>query len=283
MTQKRNYLMNKAIERLIVQIYAKVYKEVFNTSNTNMLIKNDMQAVINSLSALQSSQKYNEFAVKFAQSLAAKGVRGQKGIWRKFYEAAKKAHYIGLPKTWAAFEAKIMTNAISHNFQMIKSIPDRMKEILGHKYTSTLIEEVAKGNLPRGSFRNMLAKHGHKQATLIARTETAKLQTAILENRATSLGSIVYRWLSSKDRRTRPSHQMMNGVIVFWRPQTQKPKLDNMQGNAGEFPNCRCTPQPIVDIVDLTQQSYKVYDYNSHKIITMTKKELISAIQKGTL
>lgn len=275
--------MNKQIEKLIAQIYSKVYKEVFNKTNTSTLLKNDRQAVENALSTLQSSQKYNDFAMKFAQSLATKGVRGQKGIWRKFYEAAKKAHYIGLPKTWSAFEAKIMTDAISHNFQMIKSIPDKMKEILGHKYTSTLIEEVAKGKLARGTFATMLAKHGHKHAKLIARTETAKLQTAILENRATSLGSVAYEWLSSRDKRTRPSHQQMNGVIVFWRPHSQKPILDGMQGNAGEFPNCRCTPQPIVDIEDLVKSSYKVYDYNSHKVIIMKKKELIEALQKGTL
>lgn len=275
--------MNKSIERLIAQIYAKVYNEVFNQANTSSLISNNRQQVENSLTNLETSQKYQEFAMKFAKLLAQKGVRGQKGTWRKFYEAAKKRHYIGLPKTWSAFEAKIMTDAISHNFKMIKSIPQRMKEILSHKYTSTLIEEVAKGELPRGSFRQMLASHGHKQATLIARTETAKLQTAILKNRATSLGSVAYEWLSSRDKRTRPSHQAMNGVIVFWRPDSQKPRLDNMQGDAGEFPNCRCSPQPIVDIDDLTLSYYKVYDYNSHQIIKMSKKELIAAIEKGAL
>lgn len=275
--------MNKAIERQINEIYNLIYKQVFNKANTKQLSLNNKQDIINALANLESSEKYQKFAEKFAKILAKKGLRGQKGTWRKFYEAAKKSRYIALPKTWSAFEAQVMTNAISHNFTMIKSIPQRMKEILNHKYTSTLIEEVAKGALPRGSFRNMLAKHGHKQATLIARTETAKLQTAILENRATSLGSICYIWRSSRDRRTRKSHQEMNNVIVFWRPNSDKPKLDNMQGNAGEFPNCRCTPQPIVDIDDLTSNMYKVYDYRYHKIITMTKNELIKAINNGSL
>ena len=275
--------MNKSVERQIVQIYTQIYKQVFNQANTSKLAVNNMQDVLNALSNVAASQKFNEFSMKFAQALAKKGLRGQTGLWRKYYEAAKKAHYVGLPKTWTAFEAQIMTNAISHNFKMIKTIPDRMKEILGHKYTSTLIEEVAKGELPRGSFRRMLAQHGHKQAQLIARTETAKLQTAILENRATSLGSVAYEWLSSRDKRTRPSHREMNGVIVFWRPDSQKPLLDKMRGNAGEFPNCRCTPQPIVDINDLDKAYYKVYDYNTDKIITMSKKQLIEALKKGTL
>lgn len=276
--------MNKAIERQIAQIYAEVYKQAFNKTNSTALSNNDRKAVENALSNIEASQKYNDFAIKFAQMLAKKGVRGQKGLWRKYYEAAKSTHYIGLPKTWNAFETSVMNNAIRHNFQMIKSIPQRMKEILGHKYTSTLIEEVAKGNLPRGTFRSMLAKHGHKQATLIARTETAKLQTAILENRSTTLGSVAYEWLSSKDKRTRPSHRAMNGVIVFWRPDSQKPLLDNMRGNAGEFPNCRCTPQPIVDPEEQLKESYyKVYNYNTDKIERISRQDLLSAIQKGAL
>lgn len=275
--------MNKSIERQIAQIYNTVYNEVFNKSNSAKLAGGSKKEVSNALTRLELSQKYDDFAAKFAQELAKKGLRGQKGVWRKYYETAKKAHYIALPKTWNAFEAQIMTNAISHNFEMIKSIPQKMKEILGHKYTSTLIEEVAKGKLPRGSFQKMLAKHGHKHATLIARTETAKLQTAILENRATSLGSVAYIWLSSNDKRTRPSHRAMNGVIVFWRPDSQKPLLDNMRGNAGEFPNCRCTPQPIVDFDDFTKTHYKVYDYRYDKVITMTKNDIINAIEKGSL
>ena len=63
----------------------------------------------------------------------------------------------------------------------------------------------------------------------------------------------------------------------------EKPLLDNMRGNAGEFPNCRCSPEPIFDENDLTKSNYKVYDYRNHKIINMSKKELIQALQKGSL
>jgi hypothetical protein len=76
----------------------------------------------------------------------------------------------------------------------------------------------------------------------------------------------------------------MNGVVVFWRTnELEKPRLDNMYGNAGEFPNCRCDPQIIFDENDLDKNNYKVYNYNSHTIINMTKKELINALEKGEL
>lgn len=272
--------MNKAIERQINQIYSEVYKKVFNNKNLAGLASGQKSGVYNTVASLNNSQQYEEFAMKFAKALAKKGLASQRGIWRKYFEAARAAHYIALPKTFNQYEAQIMSKAVKQNFTMIKTIPDKMIEIMNHKYTSTLIEEVAKGTLPRGSFRRMLASHGSKNAGVIARTETAKLQTAILESRATDLGSVAYTWLSSNDKRTRPSHRAMNGVVVFWK---HKPLLDKMTGHAGEFPNCRCSPNPIMDEDDLTKSNYKVYDYRNDTIIILSKKQLIEALEKGGL
>ena len=275
--------MNKAVERQINQIYNEIYKKVFNKTNTIMLANGSRLNIQQALATLQGSDKYNEFATKFAQVLAKKGLNRERGLWRKYYNAAKAAHYVALPQTYKEFEMQSYSNAVKHNFNMIKSIPNRMMEILNHKYTSALIEEVAKGTTSRGSFQKLLAKHGHKQAKLIARTETAKLQTAITEQRSINVGAITYTWLSSNDRRTRPSHRAMNGVIVFWRPDLEKPLLDGMRGNAGELPNCRCDAQPNVDINDFTKPIYKVYDYRKDKIVNMSRKLLIEAINNGHL
>ena len=273
-----------AVERQIQQIYHKVYKKVFTTQNTSALAKNNRQPAIDMLTQLEMSKSYDDFAKKFAKSLAKKGLQNQRGLWRKYYDAARKNRLIALSKTWTQFEADVMTQAIEQNFTMIKSIPEKMKEVLHHKYTSTLIAEVAKGQLTRGSFTRMLAQHGNKHATLIARTETAKLQTAIIENRATQLGSVVYQWLSSKDKRTRLSHKNMDGVIVWWKPiNGNKPLLDNMRGNAGEFPNCRCSPEPMLDESDFTSNWYRVYDYNTDTIIRLSKTNLLEKIKTGSL
>lgn len=272
------------IQKQIQEIYNKVYKEVFNKSATKNLMEGERSDIEQRLIKLQGSNKYNEFAKKFAKELAKQGLSKERGVWRKYYEAAKRAHHIVLPATYKEFEFQILTKTVQHNFNMIKSIPERMMEILNHKYTSTLIEEVAKGTLPRGSFEKTLASHGNNQAKLIARTESAKLQTAITRTRATDLGTVAYEWISSKDKRTRPSHREMNGVIVFWRSSDlEKPLLDNMYGDAGEFPNCRCDAQPIIDEDDLTKSNYKVYNYKQHKIVNLSKKELLEALNKGSL
>ena len=273
--------MKTAVDRLIQKIYKNVYNQVFNQSRTTSLIRGNSQPINAALDYLMLSQQYDKFAKKFANELAKKGIRGQKGTWQKYYQAARSKSFIGIPHTLSQYEANVMTRAIEENFKMIKSIPMRMKEILGHKYTSTLIEEVGKGTLGRGSFERLLASHGNKQAKLIARTETAKLQTAILEERSTQIGSIAYEWRASHDKRTRTSHREMDGVIVFWKQ--PKPRLDGMIGGAGEYPNCRCTPQPILDEDDLTESYYRVYDYRSYTIIRMSKKELILALRRGGL
>lgn len=276
-------MINNSIERQINKIYMEVYKKVFTSGDLYKLSQNNRIDIAQKLVQISSTEKFNKFAKLFSIELAKKGLRGQKGIWRKYYEAAKAAHYIALPQTYNAYELQNLSRAVQHNFEMIKSIPQRMMEILQHKYTSALIEEVAKGTTSRGSFAKLLAKHGHNQAKLIARTETAKLQTEITRSRSTNLGSVAYKWISSKDKRTRPSHRAMDGVIVFWREDLQKPLLDNMRGDAGEFPNCRCDAEPIVDIDDLRIQTYKVYNYHTDKIVTMSHRSLVEALKAGKL
>lgn len=273
--------MNKQIERQITQVFNEVYKKIFTKERCLQLSKGSRDDVMSAIVKIQDLNSYNKFAEKFAKELAKKGLANKKGVWRKYFEAAKSRNVIGLEPTYTAFEYKMMSKAIEHNFKMIKSIPNEIMEMLNHKYTSTLIEQVAKGTLPRGSFQKELAKHGAKKAGLIARTETAKLQSAIMENRATELGSICYRWRASKDKRTRPSHREMEGVIVLWRPDGQKPLRDNMRGNAGEFPNCRCDIDPIFSIDEFTNSTYKVYNYNIDRIESMTKTKLIEFIRNS--
>lgn len=271
--------MNKSIERQIQEIYNKVFRKVYSTSRISKLSKGNRSDILSVVSILETSDDYKKFAAKFAKELSKKGLRHNRSIWRKYYKAAKKLHYASLPNTWQEFEKEQMKKATLHNFEMIVSIPRKTLDILEHKYATTLIEEVAMGKRSRGSFQRELESHGHKHAKLIARTETAKLQTAIAESRALDLGSVAYEWLSSNDKRTRQSHRDMNGVIVFWKKNdVDKPLLDGMHGNAGEFPNCRCSPEPIFDEDDLDKSRYKVYDYHDHKVVIMGRNELIKLL-----
>lgn len=274
--------MNKQVEKEINKIYEEVFKKVFKTAKKEGKLLNRKE-VAKIILKLENSEKYKEFADKFAKSLAKKGLSHQRGIWKKFYKAAKSKKHIALPSKYTDFELMQFKKAILHNKKLIQSIPNEVMEVYKFKYVKTLVKQVVKGSIGRGSFEKVLKESGAKRAKLIARTETAKLQTTIMENRATDLGSICYEWLSSNDPRTRESHRRMNGVIVFWRNDSQKPILDNMQGNAGEFPNCRCSALPIFDEDDLSKSNYQIYDYRNHTIRTVTRFELLQYIRNGQI
>ena len=276
-------MSNKSrIEKEINKIYWIIFNKVFNHYKKS-IFRGDKEYVIDGLIRLEESKVFKKFCDEFAKELSKKGLANQKGIWKKYYKAAKEKHIISLPSTYQLWEIEQFRKIIYENFKMIKSIPRSIVKVYQHNFASNLFKEVAEGKLSRGNFEKLLKNHGAKNARLIARTETAKLQTNIIKNRAKDLGSIAYIWLASNDKRTRPSHKAMNGVVVFWRNQNEKPILDNMQGDAGEFPNCRCAPQPLFDKDDLTKDNYKVYDYKHHKVINMSKNRLIQAFIEGEL
>jgi len=270
--------MNNRIEQKIKKIYEAVFKKVFNEARKKD-VNFDRQKVNDIILKLEKSRKFKQFNKKFSVELAKLGISQQRGIWREFFNNAKKRRAGVLPKTYTEFQEQLFKKAIIHNFRMIKSIPEEVKDVYKYKYIKTLMKQTVDGSVGRGTFEKVLRESGATRAKLIARTETAKLQTTISENRATDLGSVCYLWRASNDKRTRPSHKAMNNVIVFWRKYDEKPLLDGMRGNAGEFPNCRCAPQPLFDEEDLTKNTYEVYDYRSDTVVSMTRQQLSMCIK----
>lgn len=281
-------MTNKAVERQIQKIYKEVYEKVFNKAIVKKLTsaKNRTTAkelIKDLLESISDSKKYREFCRLFSAKLAKKGLNKERGVWRKYFEAAKSRHIVALPTTFPEYEKEMLAKVAKKNFKQIKSIPEKIFKVYEEKSVQTLLGEVIEGSKTVGSFERLLRKKGATNAKVIARTETAKLQASIREDRSKSLGSKAYIWIASNDRRTRPSHKAMNGVVVFWRPDDKKPLLDKMRGNAGEFPNCRCSSKTIFDSFDLPKAMYDVYDYRNDKIIKMTKIELLKALEKGEL
>lgn len=82
------------------------------------------------------------------------------------------------------------------------------------------------------------------RAILIARTETSRSNAAISRARAQSVDSKQYIWHTADDGDVRESHAEMEGTVQSW---DDPPTLsDDMTGNPGEFPNCRCWAEPIL-------------------------------------
>lgn len=93
------------------------------------------------------------------------------------------------------------------------------------------------------------------KATLIARTEISKANTALTRARADGLGITHYRWVAMGDADTRESHQELSdrstgGETFAWDdpPQVGVPGTSTDEGHhhPGDFPNCRCYPDPVL-------------------------------------
>lgn len=91
-----------------------------------------------------------------------------------------------------------------------------------------------------------IANTGHvtaSRATLIARTEVAKANSVITQARSAQVDSTHYIWRTADDADVRDSHAEMEGQIVAW---DDPPTLsDGTTTHAGQFPNCRCYPEPV--------------------------------------
>jgi SPP1 gp7 family putative phage head morphogenesis protein len=112
------------------------------------------------------------------------------------------------------------------------------------------VHEIATKQLYSGDRADVLAKQilrsgdvSKSRANLIARTEVARAASGLVQARATHVGSEGYVWRTANDRDVRKSHKGMSGKFVRW---DSPPVLDKMRGHAGQFPNCRCYPEPVV-------------------------------------
>lgn len=134
-----------------------------------------------------------------------------------------------------------MQEALNRQVVLIKSLPleaaQRVHELtLEGIIGGTRADVVAKKIAETGQVTE-------SRARLIARTETSRTVTALTQSRAEYVGSTAYYWRTSHDSDVRPSHAKMDGQVVRW---DAPPTLDGMVGHAGQLPNCRCWPEPIL-------------------------------------
>jgi SPP1 gp7 family putative phage head morphogenesis protein len=88
------------------------------------------------------------------------------------------------------------------------------------------------------------------RATLIARTETSKAASALVQARALHIGSTHYVWHTVQDIYVRKTHRELNGTTQSW---TDPPiaEENGERHHPGAFPNCRCFSVPVLsDVIE---------------------------------
>ncbi len=160
----------------------------------------------------------------------------------KFIESARKAMGIDLTAVVRQQDLSDVLSAVSiRNAELIKDISTE---------TVTKIAQATTQSVLSGQGHQFLREEishifdvSDSRARLIARDQTAKLNSNLNQFRQQQAGVDKYRWVTSADERVRPRHRSINGNEYAWGEST---------GAEGGLPpgqpvQCRCVAQAIVE------------------------------------
>ena len=236
----------------------------------------DQQAYINAMNNFQNSDEYNRFIGSAVKRMVTGLYQSNSNTWR---EAARKATkgkmlYGALMEELRKGDSRIMQDQIVENINLIKTLPNDVAT----KVVKDITEATLKGK--RASeiekiIRVQTDKHSRASARLIARTEVSKTTTALTKQRSEQLDLHWYVWRTALDGdRVRKSHRNMEDVLVNWNnppsPEALVGEKDVGNYHAGNIWNCRCYPEPLLDVEDV-KWPHKVY-YNG-SIQKMSKNQ----------
>jgi len=186
---------------------------------------------------------YSELLSPWAHGVATTMLRRAELKSEKAFRAAaaKVGRELSRELTGSGDVARAFRARLAENVKLIKSLPVE---------AGARVQKIVTEGLTTGGRADVLAQAigetgdvTESRAVLIARTETAKASSALTQARAQAVGSDSYIWRTSMDGDVRSSHRAMEGKVVRW---DSPPTLDGMTGHAGEFPNCRCYPEPVI-------------------------------------
>ena len=185
---------------------------------------------------------------------------------------------------------------VESNAELIGSLPDDIAQSVnrailqesmrGRRAAQT--EEIVQALSYRPDIEQIRARFVHLTQTriaLISRTETSKASTALTRARSEELELPFYVWRTSKDGRVRTSHRHMDGVIIPWSEAPSPEKLKGVKStlgayHAGDSPNCRCYPAPIVSL-NVIKWPARVYQGGSIQYMTRSHFERMYSIRKS--
>ena len=146
---------------------------------------------------------------------------------------------------------ELIRTSVSINTKLVKSIPAELLEDLSY---------VIEDGFRSGAVLNELNKSiiskfniSKNRASVIARTEIAKLHSNTIRDEYLKLGIENYEWYTSNDERVRASHKVLNKKICNWNdPTIYKDNMDDtkwkkrlsisgVEKQVGEDFQCRCS------------------------------------------
>ena len=245
--------LRNALEKL-----ADIFKKICNSVGDNR------EEYVRRMNNFQNSYAYEKFVMSSVKRMVTPIANQNAATWRKAARKATKSRqiYLLLMRDINQGLKQDIKDQIIENAALIRTLPndvaqkvvnDITKEALEGKRATTIAQDI----------RDKTDQHARASARLIARTEVSKTTTALCKARAENLGLNWYIWRTALDGdRVRKSHQIMEGVLVNWKnpPSPEELAGEPSVGNyhAGCIWNCRCYPEPVIDLDD-AEWPAKVY------------------------
>lgn len=259
-------------KRRIESRYRQALREINKYIETVISGIEDPSEIVAALKNMFHMELFNQYSRATATQMVTSLFTDAGRTWRQAARtnAKGRAVYEALMRelkgpTGARLHAQIRRNAA-----VIKTMPLNYATSI----TDYIARETMKGRRASDIAKEIKLKFPESskaKAALIARTEVSKTSTALTQARAENLGIQWYVWRTSKDSRVRDSHRLMDGVLVKWGDPPSPEALDGEKHigyyNAGDIFNCRCYPEPLVNI-DTIQWPHKVYRNGSISMIT---------------
>jgi SPP1 gp7 family putative phage head morphogenesis protein len=142
---------------------------------------------------------------------------------------------------------RMLEQWVSANVDLIKTVP---KDSLG-SLKEKVYSDYMNGRSTTNIVKELQRQYGmdKRHAQLIARDQTAKLNSNITQSQQRDAGVNKYKWSTVGDGRVRDSHDALDGEIFSWDdpPETD----DGRRCHPGEDYQCRCCAIPVFDIDEL--------------------------------
>lgn len=288
---------NKELDRLSKKRYKQMDNQLYNTYKDGLKqLKIEIKQYIDAYDSLSFSQRLQaerqlQVAAQINDVINEMGGKEER-LLRSFISDEGTQGYFG---TFYALEG---AENIQLNFAMLPesyieelvNTPVAGKRLSTRLYTNqSKLAQEATTALLQGAFRGEgyakvakrvgeLTEANYKQALRIARTEGGRVQSTAKQRsyvEAKNKGvDIQKRWLSTLDKKTRHSHQELDGQTVdveeeFTAPSGAKAMGPRLFQEASETINCRCTTITVVNGIspDLRKdnETKEIVQYNNYK------------------
>lgn len=244
--------------------YICVLKAVMREVEAAIKGVDDPRRIIRILTQISTQPAFQQYCTVLAMKMTTQILNQDSKTWREAARNASRGSEI-----YSAIMEELKGSRINtifrqktiENARLIQSLPLQSAEEFIHQTQEMSMKGMRADQIAsvlRGKYKNLT----EARVQLIARTEVSKTQTALTQARAQNLGLSWYVWRTSEDGRVRKTHEHMNGVLVRWNdppsPEQLAGKKSYGKYHAGDTFNCRCYPEPMVDVA-LLEFPRKVY------------------------